>query len=156
MSRTDPRPNYGSKRRELATGYVDVYAPDHPLARSNGYVFEHRKVAWDAGILTDPTDQVHHRNHDRSDNRPENLEAKSGRAHSIDHAEERGMVANQYGLFLVKPPEERASALYPSAGAVRSERPCRGCDGAIPPSMRRDAKFCSVACRNRWHKRRAA
>ena len=39
-------------RRVLATGYVEVHAPDHPLThRSDGWVAEHRKVLYDALML---------------------------------------------------------------------------------------------------------
>lgn len=108
------RPRYGTKRRVRPDGYVDLWDPAHALARSDGYVFEHRKVAWEAGILTDPSDEVHHVNHDRTDNRPENLEAKSGGAHARDHAESAGQVTNQYGTFPVKPRGSRSSDIYPS------------------------------------------
>ena len=55
-------------------------------------MFEHRKVAWDAGVLVDPSLEVHHPNHNRSDNRPENLDALDGSAHALMHAEEDGFV----------------------------------------------------------------
>jgi hypothetical protein len=82
MARTDPRPHYGRKRRIRTDGYVDVFEPDHPLARRDGYVFEHRKVLWDAGLLVvDRGLDVHHRNGCRGDNRVENLEV----VRRVDH-----------------------------------------------------------------------
>ena len=90
MARTDVRPHYGTYRRVRTDGYVDLWDPEHPLARSDGYVFEHRKVAWDAGVLTDPSMQVHHKNHDKEDNRPENLEACGISAHAKKHAKFSG------------------------------------------------------------------
>lgn len=75
------------KRRMEANGSVMVYLPEHPLARthgqSKGYVSEHRYVAWENGLLTDPADQVAHKNKIRDDNRIENLtirDASSGKA----------------------------------------------------------------------------
>ena len=32
-------------------GYVQVFAPDHPLAMSDGFVYEHRKVLFDSGLF---------------------------------------------------------------------------------------------------------
>ena len=82
-----------------ANGYRYIWAPGHPLAHADNYVGEHRLVLYDAGRLPDPAMEVHHRNHDKLDNRPENLVAMSPGAHRRDHAENDG-VTNQYGHFL--------------------------------------------------------
>lgn len=61
-----------------ANGYVMVWNPGHPNAkggRDKSYVAEHRMVM--SNYLVRPllrSEQVHHRNGDRSDNRIENLE----------------------------------------------------------------------------------
>lgn len=55
-------------------GYVLIYAPDHPN-NCKGYVQEHRLVMEaHLGRYLKPTECVHHFNHDRQDNRLENLE----------------------------------------------------------------------------------
>lgn len=146
MARTDPRPHYGQKRRTSTDGYVSLWKPDHPLARRDGYVAEHRYVAWEAGLLTDPADDVHHRNEVRDDNRLENLEVKTKADHAREHAEERGVVTNQHGTFSVRPADERRTA-------PKEERPCAGCDGTVPATARRDARYCSGSCRVRTFKR---
>lgn len=87
MARTDPRPHYGTKRRVGVNGYVDIFEPAHPLARSDGYVSEHRKVAWDSGVLVDPKMQVHHINGDKQDNRIQNLQVVTASEHASLHWE---------------------------------------------------------------------
>lgn len=126
-------------------GYIDTYLPEHPLARRDGYVSEHRRVAWDAGLLTDPSMHVHHRDHNKQNNALENLEVLSEAEHGRRHAAEDGFIVNQYGTFPL-----RESPRWPE----KSERPCQGCDGTVPTGRRRDALYCSKACQMAAWKRR--
>jgi len=89
----------GGGRRFLASGYVAVWRPSHPLAGKTGYVLEHRMVAWDAGILTDAKDHVHHIDGDKTNNVPENLVAMDEAEHHRHHVAEQGFVINQYGRW---------------------------------------------------------
>src|ERR1043165_42069 len=58
-----------------ADGYVMVYAPNHTNATANGRVMEHRLVMEKIiGRALKKNETVHHRNGNRADNRPENLE----------------------------------------------------------------------------------
>ena len=60
--------------------YIDIYKPDHPLCSKKGYVKEHRLVMESViGRYLEPHETVHHKNGDRQDNRPENLELWSSR-----------------------------------------------------------------------------
>lgn len=98
----DPRKtvrNYGAKRNVTVSGYVRVWEPMHPLAMSDGYVAEHRKVVHDAGIEVPPGHEVHHINEDRADNRIENLELLPAGVHQSRHNQERGWVRNQHGKW---------------------------------------------------------
>ena len=79
-------------------GYVCEYKPEHPFSDSKGYVFMHRLVA-EKYLLTDETSVeisgqkylnpelvVHHKNMDRLDNRPENLQIMTKSEHESYHA----------------------------------------------------------------------
>lgn len=77
---------YGSKKRlksrKDANGYVLIHEPEHPQADANGFVREHRVVMANMlGRLLESSEEVHHKNGDRSDNRPENLELWMKGAH---------------------------------------------------------------------------
>jgi len=66
-------------------GYKMIYLPNHPLAQKDGYIYEHRLVAQDrlfTGLI------VHHRNHNKVDNRPENLEVLTRAEHNKGHIKE--------------------------------------------------------------------
>ena len=79
-----------------STNYRYIRIPDHPLAHKDGFVAEHRLVAWENGLLSNLNDEVHHKNGDGLDNRIENLEVMSPMFHRREHASSDGTV-NQYG-----------------------------------------------------------
>lgn len=56
-------------------GYRRISAPGHPNANRHGRILEHRKVLADKlGRPLRASENAHHKNGDRLDNRPENLE----------------------------------------------------------------------------------
>jgi hypothetical protein len=62
-------------RTKHHAGYLMVRMPDHPRARTQGYVFEHILVMEARlGRMLFADESVHHKNGIRDDNSPENLE----------------------------------------------------------------------------------
>ena len=56
-------------------GYIKELTPNHPNADASGYVLQHRLVMGQIiGRTLEKHERVHHKNGDRKDNRPENLE----------------------------------------------------------------------------------
>jgi hypothetical protein len=86
IGRTLPKPHLGitganhpkwkGGRSITADGYVRVYVAPYT------YEAEHRIVANAQG---DPSVIVHHKNHDKQDNRPENLVCMTRSTHAIEH-----------------------------------------------------------------------
>jgi len=134
----------------LRDGYVDVWLPAHPLARRDGYVAEHRKVVFEAGLALAVGDHVHHRNHNRADNRLENLRVVGAVEHALAHADE-GWIQNQYGTWRTGTGFRRRHAEW---AAALGDRHCEVCGRDIN-GRRLDATVCGNSCRiRRWKRSR--
>jgi len=146
MARTDPRPNYGAKRRVRTDGYVDIWNPSHPMARADGYVLEHRKIAYDGGLAINETRHVHHLNRARDDNAFVNLVVLDPITHAELHAND-GVIINQYGTWLTGTGSDRRRR---ALKAARGDRHCEVCGKDIN-ELRLDATVCGNNCRVlRW------
>lgn len=85
-------------------GYVTVSAPDHPYAHHNGRVPEHRLVVerFVGRMVCKKTEEIHHINRIKTDNRIENLALLTKRQHRQVHSyyEKVGLYA---GGLIAKP-----------------------------------------------------
>lgn len=82
---------WNTDRIQNEDGYVKVrVGKDHPLADPNGYAYEHL-VVWCAAGHSRPTpsELLHHKNEDKTDNRYSNLELISRSEHGKHHVCER-------------------------------------------------------------------
>jgi len=71
--------------------YMYALVPEHPHATKNGYVLHHRIVVENhIGRLLNADEVVHHKNHNKFDNRIENLEVLNYKEHVRKHSLEQG------------------------------------------------------------------
>lgn len=80
---------YGHTKRQNC-GYILAYAPKHPKVHKDGYVMLHTVVMErHIGRYLKQNEVVHHINHDREDNRIENLKLMDKKDHMKMHMIER-------------------------------------------------------------------
>lgn len=81
---------YGGHSKMRSDGYRYIYIPTHPHSSKDGYVMEHILVMEEhIGRYLNEGEVVHHINHNRIDNRIENLQLMTFKEHSALHMRER-------------------------------------------------------------------
>ena len=78
--------NWQGGRRVAPGGYVYIYTPGHPRATKAGYVMEHRLVMEEQlGRTLESNEVIHHKDGDKKNNVPENLEVLTRSEHVSVH-----------------------------------------------------------------------
>lgn len=81
---------FGGHIKKRKDGYLAVYCPDHPKSSKSGYVMEHVLIMEkEIGRHLKEDEVVHHINHNRCDNRIENLKLMTFKEHASLHMKER-------------------------------------------------------------------
>lgn len=79
--------NWKGGRHRTSAGYIMRLVREHPNADRYGYVWEHRLVVESLlGRYLERWEEVHHINHDKTDNRPVNLAVLTHAEHRAAHA----------------------------------------------------------------------
>lgn len=80
---------YGHTKRHNG-GYIRAYVPKHPNAQKDGYVMLHTVIMEQSlGRYLNDNEVVHHINHNKADNRIENLMLMDKHEHLSMHLKER-------------------------------------------------------------------
>lgn len=121
--------------------YELVRAPDgYPGKRYRGrYAYEHIVVWWqNTGAMPPPGCVVHHKNHQKRDNRFDNLECKTATAHNHEHSaarqapDERATCKVCGREFDVAPSDARRRRRASANGEIACSRSCGRASGIKP------------------------
>lgn len=94
--------NWKGGRIYNSGGYILIYKPEHHFSDNDGYIREHRLVyeQYNNCILL-PWSIIHHKNHNKSDNRIENLQLFSNHYEHM-RLHDKYMIRNKLGQYTKK------------------------------------------------------
>lgn len=133
----DGNPKWRGGRTVSIHGYIYALAPDHPHATQRGYVMEHRLVMEQTiGRYLEAHEQVHHINHVRDDNRPENLQLMADiHEHRRLHGDVRDVPCGTCGETISRPRWRRARW-----ATAYCSRTCAAVAGSVAASVKAKAE----------------
>ena len=147
----EKHPSWQGGKRINHSGYIEILLPDHPRARGNGYVFEHILVSEQMmGRRLSADEVVHHKNGNKTDNRPANLEVVLRGEHSRIHARSKTgtclicpVCGNQ---FYVKPShiDKRTTCSFECAGKLFSKYYTGNPRDYRPTKTEKEEIICSI------------
>ena len=119
--------SWGSDKKESRFGYIQRRCLDHPFRDKADFVFEHRLVA-EKYLLTEensveidgkkylkPDYVVHHKDFDRKNNRPENLQVMTKAEHQAFHSKLNPRQTNALGQFVAEQSAIKVKRVTPTA-----------------------------------------
>lgn len=97
MNQGSNNPMWKGGKAKGGEGYIHILKPEHPFAPKSGYVLEHRLVMEKhLGRYLLPTEQIHHINRIKSDNRIKNLMLfRDAMAHKKYHLIQEGVKSGE-------------------------------------------------------------
>lgn len=113
-------------------GYIKLYRPNHHFATKKGYVYEHRIIFeeyYNCCLL--PYFDIHHINHNKHDNRIENLEPILKIIHTRKHLIERArlqILKNLDKRICIKCGHNHVTKAGKNKNGKRYRYSCKGCN----------------------------
>ena len=131
--------SWKADKKESRYGYIQIRCPEHPFRDGNDFVFEHRLVA-EKYLLTaensieisgnkylKPGYVVHHKDFDRKNNTPENLQVMTFAEHQSFHTKLNPHERDKLGRFVLE--SEPIKVKRVTATAIIPERKTMGAAG---------------------------
>lgn len=137
----EDNPRWNNGRTHDSHGYVLVQMPNHSQAENRGYVREHRIIMEKhIGRLLLTTEDVHHINGDKQDNRIENLELVANRSEHI----------KKHHTDIGKETRFKKGHIPPLKNGWYTPCPKCGKDFWMNPSLKKHGnKYCSKECQKK-------